>query len=216
MKKKDFPEQIQEQIENNDAENRSMKRQKVLLYAACGLLLLQIAVYALLLIRDGKASEVTRELLIRQTADEISGITFRAADRTVLSFSEENGQWVLDAEQCDFSDALPDALPDGKDPSEWAISQEAVRILVSGVTGIAVRQKIGDPEDLAEYGLDAPFTEAQVRMKDGSSVHLMISDTAENSRSVYVIKDRDASKVYVCVPALKNSFEKSLKDFIES
>ena len=217
MKKTFGPEQVPEEIVNAAAENRSTKRQKVLLLAACLFLLLQTAVYAALLIRDGRQDRAeTKELLIPQTADEITGITFRAQDRTVLSFALKDGQWSLDEARCDFSGALPGTLPDDWESAKENISQGAVRVLASGVTGIAVRGVIEDPEDLSQYGLAEPFTEAEIRMKDGSAVRLAVSDTAQSASAVYAVLDGDVSKVYICVPSLKSAFEKEFRDFTAS
>jgi|GEM_PF-4470380 len=195
-------------------EEKSTKKQKTALAAAGILLLVQILIYAFLTLSVGKSGGETKELLIEGTAEEIAGIAYRAPDGTTLSFFLKEGKWMLNAEECDLSGLAAEDLPGNGDPSSWNIRQEAVRILVSGVTGIAVRQVIEKPSDPGQYGLDDPFTEVRILRKDGTETTLTISDTAESSRAVYVLRDGDAGKVYVCIPALRENFEKTISDFV--
>ena len=204
-----------EQEEKRGFREKSTRRQKVLLGCAVLLLLLQVGIYSLLVLAEKrKSAGETKEMLIENTADEIDGITFRAKDGSILSFALSDGRWGLQPAKCDFSMLPQETLPEGE-PEAWKIREDAVRLLVSGVTGIAVRQIIEDPADLAEYGLAEPFTEAEIHLTDGTAVSLSISGTAASAQAVYVIRDGDGSRVFVCVPSIKNNFERTLSDFTD-
>ena len=187
----------------------SSRKEKIVLAAALILLLVETAVYSAMAARDTKHAAQVPEarMLLDVTADEIDGIAFRAVDGTSISFIRREGIWQLDRDGSDLGEKASaiaaDSVPD----------QEAVSRLAAGVTGVGVRQVIGNPADLREYGLDEPFTEASVRTAAGKEYNLAISATSEGSGSVYVILNGDAAKIFVCVPSVKSNFEKVLQDF---
>ena len=164
--------------------------------AAGAVLLVLVILYGSCRIRAQRTREAAAEvpeLLLSLTADEIAEIAFRGVDGAEVVLTRQGGEW---------------RFADGS-----AADQTACSLFAARFTGVAVRQVIADPTNLAEYGLSEPYTEAAVTDSSGRRTVLSVGDENAMTGNTYVQRDGDAAKIYVTDASFRTLFAKSAEDF---
>ncbi len=174
-----------------------MKKIKVLAAAATVLALL-IGVFFLVSWRAKvreKEQQVRYDTLFDLTAEKISRIAWKTADGKEYAFARKDSTWTYE-----FDDA-------------FAVNQDAVNLLSSGMTGVSVYQTMEKVTDLAQYGLDTPAYTVSVTDRDGKTVTALIGNNNETAGSVYAMYENDPATVLSVQPSIKSALGKTLGDF---
>ena len=175
------------------------KKKMIILLVCVGLLAALVAVYFGV---KAKAAQyeadqsVTYDNLLTLTADDIKTIAYTNSDNSAdLSFTRTDGTWALDSD------------------SSFALDQDAVSTLASGVTGVSVYQTLTGVTDLSQYGLDSPVVQATITDTDGNTTTISIGSSNDATSKTYVYLNGDTSTVYVTATSISSNFYKTQDDF---
>lgn len=139
--------------------------------------------------QDDQAAK-DKEMIFTLTADQIDKVSYQAADGSPLAFTRtEKGDWTADQK------------PDTK------LDQSKVGALVSGFTGVTLKQTIKDVKDRSVYGLDQPRYTCSFTDKDGKTTKFYIGSTNDAANVSYLYLDQDPGTVYAAASSIEQELQ---------
>ena len=156
-------------------------RKKGLIIAV--ILLLAVAAAYFVIIKMNETSETAAEagddsLVISSVdSDQITAISYEA-DGKKMAFIKEDGQWYAESDR------------------DFPVLQDSLIGMTNHLGAVSAIRKLEEPEDLSEYGLDAPVLTVHYETGDGKSADFSVGDTNTSVDGCYLqVADDDA--VYI-------------------
>ncbi len=160
-------------------------------------IVLVLAAYIVLTEREKPATGIGESVIFGATPDTVEEISIIHGKSKVTVMKGDNGTWVITA------------------PRTYETSQEAVKSLIHAIAEAEFDKEIeSDPSALEVFGLDAPDTCVEVKVKRGNKKTLLIG-SATPVGSGYYARLTDDSKVCVIGMTLADALSKTADDLRE-
>lgn len=176
-----------------------MKKNKGLIIGILILVLLLAAYFVLRSLNlndEDDQEEETTETVFEIDAEDIGQLQIVSGDNT-FDFTHSDDTWSYSQD------------------SSFPLSESAILDKVSYVTSVSSTRTIENPENLEEYGLDAPEVTVKVTDTDGEENTLKLGATNDAVSGCYMSLNDDNSKIYLVDSSLKENLQFDLSDIAD-
>ena len=145
---------------------------------------------------EAETEETESSLPVSVTEEELAGVTVKNHGETMTFVKGEEG-WTYEEDR------------------QFPLDETALQTKLNQLAGLSVERTLESPEDLSEYGLDAPTLEITVKKSDDTSFSLSIGDKNSGTGDYYMKVD-EGTDVYTIAGTIPGSFDMTPYDVAEA
>lgn len=144
--------------------------------------------------KEAEKEEAEKITVAALNTEDISEFSYQYEGTTII-FVKEEDVWYY------------------KEDKSIPITQTMIETMLSNMEKIVAEQKIADPEDISQYGLEEPSNVIELQV--GESTFTVTIGMQNEFTSQYYMMVSDDDNVYLTDSSIYNGFKKSVEDLTE-
>lgn len=177
---------------------KKKSKQKTVWLLLLILVVLLIVFFAMKSINEKKVEEEKQkqaeETVQIYKADGLKEISYEDSEGKTMEFQKEGGEWKY------------------KDDTTIPLSESVMSSMENAFINITAVKEIGEPDDLADYGLEKPAYKLLLTAEDGKSDLLLIGSASGDN---YYLMHEDDEKVYTVSAELLSQLAWDLENIVQ-